>query len=515
MSVSFNDSQSLYSQCALFLHMLPILFSTTIDKDDESSDNQNQLSFVLWFLSLLFFIIGVSVTKPNISHVYSFIIGSISSLIIISKLNDNHADLSYYKEQLPIAEKSVKSEMSAFYSQELRHMIGNFAHDLKTPLAGLRTSIDLVFGYIQNLKHSQDKIQLIMDDSLQSLNVNYFIVLMVINRYIDYVKATKSVKINPYFESFTLKVVLEIPLSYMKHILENDQFTVPEWTSEIANDEIQSDKRWIYENLLCFLLNSTKFCSAKVNIMIDISNVDISDINKMRESRDKDSVFFGYDDYPESNIDSENVDEINSLMGEIRPSSYSTIPNSVKNIHKFTTNLQRFKSIFPHPTRQDLDPNRSSTGVNERFIKVEVKDNGIGLSKSVLKALFEPCCSTEQALSSGGSGIGLYVVASRVKALKGYYGASNRHDVEHGSTFWFAFPYIPTVLSAVPNYKYYEEKIIAKLDSKSHDENTSYGSYSYLNGQNNKIELDNNNSLLSNKIEDNEVTKTFHLQNGM
>jgi hypothetical protein len=36
------------------------------------------------------------------------------------------------KEQMPIAEMSMKNEMNAAHSAELRHMIANLAHDLKT-----------------------------------------------------------------------------------------------------------------------------------------------------------------------------------------------------------------------------------------------------------------------------------------------------------------------------------------------------------------------------------------------
>jgi len=45
-------------------------------------------------------------------------------------------------------------------------------------------------------------------------------------------------------------------------------------------------------------------------------------------------------------------------------------------------------------------------------------------------------------------GLGLYSLAKRMDAIKGYYGAHKRSDDKHGSVFWFAIPYPPDIMVA-------------------------------------------------------------------
>eukprot|EP01038_Epipyxis_sp_PR26KG_P015908 gene15908-21581_t len=286
----------------------------------------------------------------NISDIFSVVLGLLSSFVIICKSYYHDADFSYFKEQIPIAEMSMKNEMNTAHSAELRHMIANLAHDLKTPLTSFMTTLDLLSGYIQEFKSCQENnpLFLALEDSVESLNVNYFIVLMVINRCIDYVKAAKQVKLIPCFESFTVNKVMEIPLSYVKHILEEDQLTLPKSKPELFCD-IRSDKQWIYENLLCLLLNSTKFCSNRVNISVDVAVVGMSDIRHYHSCQD--GLFFGYDDYPALDDSQDDLEFTSSTYEEIRTPSSVNFDGS-RSVRD-AAGLRRFNSVAPENSSKD------------------------------------------------------------------------------------------------------------------------------------------------------------------
>jgi len=61
-------------------------------------------------------------------------------------------------------------------------------------------------------------------------------------------------------------------------------------------------------------------------------------------------------------------------------------------------------------------------------------------------------------------GLGLYSLAKRMDAIKGYYGASKRPDGNHGSIFWFAIPYRPDPVVAAFIHEMEEENMNATIE---------------------------------------------------
>ena len=75
----------------------------------------------------------------------------------------------------------------------------------------------------------------------------------------------------------------------------------------------------------------------------------------------------------------------------------------------------------------------------QQYLLVAVEDEGIGVTDS--SKLFQPFSQTMKL--AGGTGLGLFSLANRVKALKGDYGVCGRLDGKTGSQFWFSIPYVP------------------------------------------------------------------------
>ncbi len=90
------------------------------------------------------------------------------------------------------------------HANELRHMIGNVAHDLKTPLSAFISGVDFILSVLSDLKSSSTTTMVKVDsevgrgltailESIQNMkNVNDFM-LMTINRCIDYTKVSFAV----------------------------------------------------------------------------------------------------------------------------------------------------------------------------------------------------------------------------------------------------------------------------------------------------------------------------------
>jgi CheY-like chemotaxis protein len=74
----------------------------------------------------------------------------------------------------------------------------------------------------------------------------------------------------------------------------------------------------------------------------------------------------------------------------------------------------------------------------DTFLLIELIDSGKGLTDEQIPALFAPFKQAQRR--AGGTGLGLFALASRMFALGGYYGVRRRAD-HQGSIFWFAIPY--------------------------------------------------------------------------
>jgi CheY-like chemotaxis protein len=105
----------------------------------------------------------------------------------------------------------------------------------------------------------------------------------------------------------------------------------------------------------------------------------------------------------------------------------------------FTISLVSESKISP--PKVTAQPHSSDKTASAQMIMVECEDNGIGMSEEALAALFSPFQQAQKM--AGGTGLGLYSMSNRMKALNGHCGVGSRTDGCTGSIFWFAFPYRP------------------------------------------------------------------------
>eukprot|EP01040_Poterioochromonas_malhamensis_P005667 gene5667-biopygen952 len=279
---------------------------------------------------------------------------------------------------------------------EMRHMIGNVAHDLKTPLASFTNGLDMILEILisahKKMKMAHVDQKPLTPDMLSECfasiqtcvtnirNSNTFM-LMTINRCIDYTKASKGMKLVPKYETVDVREALQFPIECMSNIQERIGIKVEALSEEICS-HIITDKQWLQENLLCLLSNAVKY-STEGSVTIKARLI----------------------------ATSEKI--IHDTVGRYEAKALS-------------------RKTFP-------EVSSSSNLTAAESIIFEVEDTGIGLSEEAMKHLFNPFKQAQRL--AGGTGLGLYSLAKRMEALKGRYGVSVREDGKQGSLFWFSIPY--------------------------------------------------------------------------
>ncbi|CAE7491194.1 dhkK [Symbiodinium microadriaticum] len=260
---------------------------------------------------------------------------------------------------------------------EMRHLFGNVAHDLKTPMQALYFELDTVSRYIdtrtaslaglpaaseptceRNLKHSVDVMRGALD-----------YMLMFVNRALDYSKVGSGLSLMPHLETvsvsdslgWVVKCVksMDSPQCRAEYVIEG-----PIAVGGGKDIAVFTDKQWLLENMLCLVANARKYST--------------------------------------------------SGLVSIR---CSVVPE--------------------RPTGLEAAGGAIASGC--RHLLVEVLDDGLGVLPSEREALFQPA-KQQATRRAGGTGLGLFALAKRVESLGGKYGLSNRLDGLNGSRFWFSIP---------------------------------------------------------------------------
>lgn len=131
---------------------------------------------------------------------------------------------------------------------------------------------------------------------------------------------------------------------------------------------------------------------------------------------------------------------------------FCLLSNAVKYSEGGSAELRITKVDANHPSRKILQANaihrQLQSNVLDPFLLVEVIDSGKGIERDKISSIFAPFKQAQRR--SGGTGLGLYAMACRMRALGGYYGVRQRTD-NSGSIFWFAIPYKEDDTLPAPN----------------------------------------------------------------
>lgn len=314
----------------------------------------------------------------------------------------------------------------------------------------------------------KQQVQDLYTKMLSSINsvrdINVFM-LMMINRSLDFKKASTGICLVPLKETINLSTIISKPVKCLRNLQEKVSIQVN--SSLNLYSYVRTDKLWLEENLLCVLSNAVKY-STMNTIELSISVVTAETLKKIA-GRIEDDIVSDIDVLEPvdiAQITSEGLEIFqpqvspNSLIREKRKNSNENpsiwrVSNLVKRpncghaaIHPkselsdyntFSTTISNFDDDGRNSPVSSTVHNRSNCQItDQQFVLFEIKDSGSRLPTEELKAFFNPF---KQQRQSGGTGLGLYSLAKRVEALGGQYGVHEREDGLLGNVVWFTIPY--------------------------------------------------------------------------
>lgn len=286
------------------------------------------------------------------------------------------------------------------------------------------------------------------------VNTNSFM-LMSINRCIDYTKVSDGMKLKPRNETIDLADALSLPIVCMQNSQENSVISMGDIPSEICTHVI-TDKQWLQENVLCLLSNAVKY-STGGEVFVSIS---------LDKGEDRNSSFYKL---PARGLRKQSTSDLLQRRAWKMASCESTDEDAGSVItprssgrtdflhHQSSTKTVDFSVLqamsLDRAEEEELPPRKE-------MLRIEVRDNGIGVPEEKRCCLFHPFQQTQKL--AGGTGLGLYSLAKRIEALGGSYGVNERTDGEKGSIFYFTIPYRPDEVTA--------ENALTELASLQHQQ---------------------------------------------
>ncbi len=120
------------------------------------------------------------------------------------------------------------------------------------------------------------------------------------------------------------------------------------------------------------------------------------------------------------------------------------LANLISNAVKFTPENGKIKIITSKMTKEELKEvkffGEFPKYLSKEYVKIEVKDSGIGIAEEDVNKIFDKFEQIENSLSRkiGGTGLGLPIAKQLVETHKGLIWVESK--VNHGSSFYIAIP---------------------------------------------------------------------------
>jgi signal transduction histidine kinase/CheY-like chemotaxis protein len=393
------------------------------------------VSFVSWVVSLIGLIISAYLANAINEAVITYAGMMIAvGLLLYEKEHDvSNAFLTlrenrlYYEKLIDMDRGKNKIELE---KDHLRNLIGNVAHDLKTPLqafmselSGLQIEVDSILLLLPSTPtSSNDKmIKAVatveeMQKYLNSLRDIYQFMMMAINRAIEFRKCTAGFSLLPSNTTFELIPAVNWAVDKFSNSPSGVIVNVEVHRScEELCPTIISDKNWLSENILCLGSNACKFTShGKITVRCSV----VTEISSKRKpSLTKQS--------PHTSISYSNSHRIGDYA----------MHDSNHSVHSEALFLGAVDNLYVPASAECV---RRIRGI-QYFVLIEVEDSGIGVPIDKHEDLFQPFGQAQRR--AGGTGLGLFSLLKRTEALGGRCGMCDRPDRSSGSCFWFSFPY--------------------------------------------------------------------------
>lgn len=373
-----------------------------------------------------------------------------------------------------------------------------------------------------SLSPSNVSVQVLNDFkyALEGMQASHLQVMMILNRCIDYSTIANGLSLVPRTAPVSILHMVYVALHWANKVYDNREVLL-EKTELHGATTMATDPVWLQDNLLCLVSNALKF-SGTGEIKLRITKGDMNLESWMNRSvvGSRDSPLsnrslrprVSFRDEPplviESSLSSrqmgsrerENSKEATKSSPKSMISSFSSTPwsaadddlelglgelaivveeggsssSSSDEDHTREESLAAPRPhIFGHAPISTVDHATLSASTVEG-VRFEVEDPGHAIGADTAARLFLPSDNGAER-SVGGSGLGLFCLAERVKALGGQYGLVSplQRNVDgilgndYGNLFWFLLPYLEATSSS------FDRQEMEKLTGKQHLESKS------------------------------------------
>jgi signal transduction histidine kinase len=387
--------------CMSGVVMIPIIIVIVLN------EIHMDILFLATIINAAIFVIMASF--DNIAYVWSTIWYVAAVMVMLIELHIFRVGnfLSHRKLQETLIENERMHEEAK--ASELRSMIGNLAHDLKTPLSSFMVGIDMIGEAVSQLEGVTSALPTVCSTQVQqvqssidtirqcfkSISNTHAFMLMTINRCIDYTKASRGLKLAPKYDTIDLLDTLSMPLECMRNIQERIGIQLLPVSREICS-HIITDKQWLQENVLCLLSNAVKYSSSGT-VTIRISLVDVAN---------EGSIIAG--DGNESIVEKSSLASSFIFPTRISISGFSL--DSASQIHPYECGIEDAVERRVDDLKESLkclQLRKSNSFVSANYpvtqhLRCEIEDHGIGLTEEGMKNLFNPFQRAQRL--AGGTG---------------------------------------------------------------------------------------------------------------
>ena len=250
-----------------------------------------------------------------------------------------------------------------------------------------------------------------------------------------------------------------------RHLKSSSEVVVHPFPSTMCPDVI-TDKHWFKENILCLLSNAIKYSNGG-NVTVNIAHVAVPiqvSLNYPQSEADFGSLIpypqpYSHSCSPGDDDDDDDDDGTVATSGVALDNDISAISHQKEDLYpaipsptgisctclsseEDSSRLANACSAIVEPDVQPVKTADSSYRETS-MILIAIEDAGIGIPEGARGELFQPFKQVQRL--AGGTGLGLYSLSNRIRALKGMRGVKSRNDNKQGSVFWFAIPYRPDI----------------------------------------------------------------------
>jgi PAS domain S-box-containing protein len=193
--------------------------------------------------------------------------------------------------------------------------------------------------------------------------------------------------------------------------------------------------------------SSAQILLTLVNDILDFSKIEAGKLDLESIDFDLDGVVHSIERLLAVNAQRKNIRLVRVMSPDLRGAHFQGDPtrigqilsNLLSNAIKFTESGQITLSV-------EYDLSKKNVDGNDRNIRIEVTDTGMGISEEALTRMFQPFSQADNSTTRrfGGTGLGLSICKQLVELLGGEIGVNSKEGV--GSTFWFTLALRPGMI---------------------------------------------------------------------